>query len=386
MSRLNSSPLCPISELTPQRVFNHHEERQGSAVPTEPQRELPKDPPVHKPTRAYVYVTGRITNGVTARKFAADMAAAEGADEIIIEFNGPGGELHDAIQMTEVINRSKSLTIGRVTGNCYSALCMPFLACKHRTMTAGSALMMHNVTRGTDDLPDDCIAFSDAIADLFVERSYGIPKATIVEWMRAETYFDAQTSVNMGFANEIDRVSRGDVVDLTGLQQPCPPTSFPETRAFERRLKQKRESMAYAERQAKLQARSDQIVRYMREHNMTPDDMTREFGHAPEPIRCRPGESLAQAKERLARIVTIPPMPASLLGKAIFSMGDVDAVQSSLATTAGSMDARSVYEAEQARQLLKAFAAVRAGNRAFEARMQAECQARAIAILAGEVS
>jgi len=155
--------------------------------------------------------------GVSAKEFAAALdGLPDGVTEIRLHLNSPGGEVWEALAITNLLREHPARVVAVVDGLAASAA--SFIACSADDVVMGrnSQLMIHDGRglcmgtagdmRGLADLLDK---ISDNIASIYTAKA----GSTVRHWrdmMLAETWFDAAEAVAAGLA---DRVAGDDLPD-----------------------------------------------------------------------------------------------------------------------------------------------------------------------------
>lgn len=174
------------------------------------------------PTRVDVYddigAGDFFSEGVTAKSFAAQMAAVRGPLEIHI--NSGGGDVFDGVAIGNAIRKHKGTVTTVVDGIAASIASVIAQAGQDRVMEPGSMMMIHDAS--TLAWGDEAELLktasvlgknSDNIAAIYAERAGGTPQ----QWrdtMKQETWYTAEEAVAAGLA---DRVGDGDAELPVGM-------------------------------------------------------------------------------------------------------------------------------------------------------------------------
>lgn len=160
-------------------------------------------PPLHAPVRI-ARIVGIITNA-TEREFLAALADVGEGDELRIDIDSPGGSCPAAFNMLAALRKCPAKrTVTVAMGRAFSTAAALFLAGHERVMTVGSALMLHNASANGDETHAMARAYSEQLADQFVERMPTVARATIREWQARSTVFDHADCLRLGLATAID--------------------------------------------------------------------------------------------------------------------------------------------------------------------------------------
>ena len=155
--------------------------------------------------------------GFDVRALISDLdEAAPQSIHLLIE--SPGGFLSDGLALYNDLRaraRSGVTVTAEARGVVASAAVLPFLAADTRTMTTGTALMIHNpwslllLAGPADDIED---AVTKAVAglrsaektnrDVLVERT-GASRQKVTTWLKEDTWFAPEDAVAAGFATAV---------------------------------------------------------------------------------------------------------------------------------------------------------------------------------------
>lgn len=171
-------------------------------------------------TTAAVYVYDAIGGwyGVEASAFVAELSALD-VDHIDLFVNSPGGDVYDAIAMTNALRRHRATVTATVDGLAASAASFLITAADDIVMSPNSELMVHDawgmaIGNAGDmrDYGDQLDRISDNIASMYAAQAGG----ETADWraiMLAETWYSAEEAVTAGLAN---RVEGADGIDVDG--------------------------------------------------------------------------------------------------------------------------------------------------------------------------
>lgn len=157
----------------------------------------------------YVYdIIGGMFWGIDALQFAKDLAAID-APNINLHINSPGGDVFDARAIATSVKQHPANVTAIIEGLAASAATTIAMAADTRIMAPGSFFMVHNAWSGVLGNKYDMQAAADVLAQIDVEIGADYAKATgktaqdVAALMDAETWFNAQATVDEGFADSI---------------------------------------------------------------------------------------------------------------------------------------------------------------------------------------
>lgn len=160
-------------------------------------------------TETTVYVYDRIggSMGVTAKKFAADLAEID-TELIQLRINSPGGSVTDALAIMNTIRDHPAYVIGHIDGITASAATIIMMGCDRVEVEPGGMLMVHKASMQVDGDDDDLEKLalwlrrqSENVADLYAQKSGG----TREQWMAlmtAETWMYGEEAVSLRLADK----------------------------------------------------------------------------------------------------------------------------------------------------------------------------------------
>lgn len=151
--------------------------------------------------------------GVTAEDVASELEKIT-ADEIEVQISSLGGDVFDGIAIYNALRAHPARITTRVDSMAASIASVIAQAGDHRIMLTGSQMMIHEawgfaignaaVMRELADILDKQ---SNIIAAIYSERSDG-DLGGFLDQMKAETWFDANETVEAGLADEVVKPSR----------------------------------------------------------------------------------------------------------------------------------------------------------------------------------
>ena len=137
-----------------------------------------------------------------------------GNGDIIVWINSPGGDCIAAAQIYNMLMEYKGNVTIKIDGIAASAASVIAMAGTRVLVSPVSMMMIHNpmtVAMGNAEEMQKTIAMLDEVKESIVnayEIKTGMSRAKISRLMDAETWMDANSAVEMGFADEIDVYKR----------------------------------------------------------------------------------------------------------------------------------------------------------------------------------
>ena len=189
--------------------------------------------------------------GKTAKTLIAEIEAL-GPDiaRIDLRINSPGGEVFEALAIYNALQRVPSQVITHIDGLCASAATLVALGADEVRMADNAMFMIHEpwtVVSGDSDKLQKKAGVLDALAENIVNiyaRKTGAEADTIRQWMRDETWINADEALEAGFIDQIETplkiaamIRPHDVVsrfkncpaEMRKMQSKTPETPTPET-------------------------------------------------------------------------------------------------------------------------------------------------------------
>lgn len=160
-----------------------------------------------------LYLNGTIAeeswfdDDVTPAAFKAELLAGEG--DITIWINSPGGDCVAASQIYSMLMDYKGAVTVKIDGIAASAASVIAMAGTSVLMAPTALMMVHNpltVAIGDTEEMQKAIAMLDEVKESIInayEIKTGMSRAKLSHLMDAETWMDAHTAIDMGFADEI---------------------------------------------------------------------------------------------------------------------------------------------------------------------------------------
>jgi HK97 family phage prohead protease len=167
------------------------------------------------PSTATVFIYEEIggSMGVSAKKFAADLAALD-VEQIKVRINSPGGSVFDSIAIYNALNHHPARIMVYVDSLAASGASVIAMAGDEIVMMPGSQMMIHDASMVQEGQASDMGAaqvFLDRqsanVAEIYAAARGGEPTAWR-ELMLAETWAFAREAVQMGLADSVLAVER----------------------------------------------------------------------------------------------------------------------------------------------------------------------------------
>ena len=163
-----------------------------------------------------IYIYGEITDEkwsdeqTTPKEILEKINTIKDKRNVYLYINSPGGSVYSGITIYNLLSRlSGSLTVV-VDGIAASAASVVAMAGKRILMSAGSMMMIHEARSVAAGSSDDMRSAADVldlcnstISDIYVKRTM-LEKSKMLELMKAETWFDAESAVANKFADAIE--------------------------------------------------------------------------------------------------------------------------------------------------------------------------------------
>lgn len=160
--------------------------------------------------------------GVSARTFQKELSALGNVDEISLHINSEGGSVFDGLAIYNLLKNHKARVVVDIDGWAASIASVIALAGDEIRIAGNGWMMIHNPSgatygdsaemRKTADLLDQ---IKGSLVDTYVART-GNKSADVQGWMDDETWFDARTAVERGFAQKVtEEVRMAARVDLS---------------------------------------------------------------------------------------------------------------------------------------------------------------------------
>lgn len=156
----------------------------------------------------YVYDTIDSWWGVSAADFARTLAGIT-APKVNLRINSPGGDVFEARAMMTAIREHSATFTAKIDGLAASAATALTLACDSVEIADGGFYMIHQAWTFAMGNADDLKATATLLekVDTVLVEGYvaksGKGEEVVRNFMRAETWFNAQEAVDAGFADKI---------------------------------------------------------------------------------------------------------------------------------------------------------------------------------------
>ena len=155
---------------------------------------------------------------VTPQLFKDELNSGEG--DITVWINSPGGDCVAAAQIYNMLMDYKGNVTVKIDGIAASAASVIAMAGTKVLVSPVSMLMIHNpmtVAAGNTEEMERAISMLDSVKDSIInayEIKTGLSRAKISHLMDAETWMDANSAVEMGFADEIWQRSTAEDIEV----------------------------------------------------------------------------------------------------------------------------------------------------------------------------
>ena len=155
---------------------------------------------------------------VTPQLFKEELNAGTG--NITVWINSPGGDCVAAAQIYNMLANYKGTVTVRIDGIAASAASVIAMAGTKVIMSPVSMMMIHNpmtIAFGDSANMQKAIAMLDEVKESIInayEIKTGLSRTKLSHLMDAETWMDANSAVEMGFADEIMQRNTADAVEV----------------------------------------------------------------------------------------------------------------------------------------------------------------------------
>lgn len=146
--------------------------------------------------------------GVTPRRIEGALRSI-GDREVTVEINSPGGDFFDGLAIYNLLRTHPQRIRVRVLGMAASAASVIAMAGDEIEMSDVSFFMIHNAwslamgnRHDMRDVADTLEQFDGAMGSLYQSRTEESAEQ-VAQWMDAETWFDGNRSVELGFADRL---------------------------------------------------------------------------------------------------------------------------------------------------------------------------------------
>jgi ATP-dependent Clp protease protease subunit len=147
--------------------------------------------------------------GVNASDFIKDLRANQSAKSINLSIHSPGGSVLDGLAMYNALVSHPAKIYAHVEGIAASAASFILMAADQITMPEDAFIMIHNAHGGAmgdandlRDVADVIEKLQDSIINIYEKRT-GKNREDLAEMMNAETWMNANESLEHGFIDTI---------------------------------------------------------------------------------------------------------------------------------------------------------------------------------------
>lgn len=133
----------------------------------------------------------------------------ENNEEIELMVNSPGGIVDAGSEIYTALKEYKGHITAKIVGIAASAMSVAVMGADKTLISPTARMMIHNARRGAegDYRGMDAAGNSLRTADIGIKNAYksktSLSEEKLTELMDKETYMDAKTAVEMGFADEV---------------------------------------------------------------------------------------------------------------------------------------------------------------------------------------
>ena len=154
---------------------------------------------------------------VTPQLFRDELNAGNG--DITVWINSPGGDCVAAAQIYNMLMNYKGNVTIKIDGIAASAASVIAMAGTKVIMSPVSMMMIHNPATAFGDSADmqKAIAMLDEVKESIInayEIKTGLSRTKLSHLMDAETWMDANSAIEMGFADEIMQRNVSDNIEV----------------------------------------------------------------------------------------------------------------------------------------------------------------------------
>lgn len=147
--------------------------------------------------------------GVSAKSFQKDLNNLGGVTQIDLRINSPGGDVFDGFAIYNLLAQHPATVNVYVDGVAASIASIIAMAGESINMAKNSMMMIHNpqgVAIGDENEMDRVKALlkqvKGSLTTTYVDRT-GQDEKNIAKWMDDETWMNAETAVELGFADRV---------------------------------------------------------------------------------------------------------------------------------------------------------------------------------------
>jgi ATP-dependent Clp endopeptidase proteolytic subunit ClpP len=147
--------------------------------------------------------------GISAKQFSEEMKKIEASvTEITVRINSPGGDVFDGVAIYNRLKQHKAKKIIYVDGLAASIASVIALAGDEIIMSEGSLFMIHlpwtwamGNRKDIENTLDRLAIVEDQIVNIYAKKT-GMSRDEIKQKLEAETWMDADESIELGFADK----------------------------------------------------------------------------------------------------------------------------------------------------------------------------------------
>ena len=157
--------------------------------------------------------------GITAKKFRADLEALGDLSEILVRINSPGGEVFDGFSIYNALKEHPAKVTVSIDGLAASIASVIAMAGDTVTMGLGAMVMVHapwTLAAGNADNMRSTAELLDKVqvglVDAYVAKT-GLSRAKVEAWMDGETWFTRAEAIDAGLADAASDDTHDAVVD-----------------------------------------------------------------------------------------------------------------------------------------------------------------------------
>ncbi|KFF50464.1 hypothetical protein GY26_01880 [Gammaproteobacteria bacterium MFB021] len=152
--------------------------------------------------------------GVAAEDFVRELRNLDGVETIHLRMNSPGGDVFEGRAMATALSQVKARTVCHIEGLSASAATYVAAACDEVEIADGGFYMIHEawtLTLGNKRDHEHQIGLLSKVDDSIIgdyAKRTGVDRQQLIDWMAAETWFNAAEAVEHGFADRMLETDR----------------------------------------------------------------------------------------------------------------------------------------------------------------------------------
>lgn len=154
-------------------------------------------------------------DGVTAKQFVKDLAKID-ATLLTVRINSGGGDVFDGLAIYNALRRHDAAVVTEIDGLAASIASIIALAGEEVRMADNAFFMIHDPSGMEWGTAEDMRKMADlldkvggSLVNVYAEKT-GKASDELLDWMHAETWFDAEEAVEAGF---VDSVVKGKKIE-----------------------------------------------------------------------------------------------------------------------------------------------------------------------------